>query len=313
MSFSAFFLIFITLSQKNAFSFFTHDLVNFAYIINIISLIFCAIYLLKFGLTFGSIEQGRGVLVEDSTILSPKELLYNSLFFYPLISYCKSNRKLFVFHFSLGLFIIFSLAMASRGTSVIAIFVLFISLMHKKRVPISFKIFVNLKFWKIVILTIVVIIGSLQIPKVADSLDLLILRFTESDTSISAERDDEASEVLNGLSNSQFYFGKGLGGANTYWIFEFKANGVNNVHYGWLYLIMKGGVFFLIFIYTYIIFVLVSLFKNQTLRPYAISLAAFVLLEFTHTSFNSYYRLIYLTLSLSAFFIYRQLRKPNIY
>jgi hypothetical protein len=189
--------------------------------------------------------------------------------------------------------------MSSRSTTSIAIVVFILTNLHIKNIKINFKILLNKKFIFMIVTAFISVIILYQIPIIRSSVDLLIYRFFD-EGEFGEHRTLESSIIYNSLTFYELIFGKGLGAANKYWIFNNVPNGVNSVHYGYMFLILKGGILFLIFIYGKIILKMISFLRSKELVPYGIILIAFLLLESSHTSFNSYYNLIFLFITLSA-------------
>jgi hypothetical protein len=292
LSFFSFLIIVISSTFKSKTEFYTVILPTLGVYINIISFIFVFIYIAQNGLSVASMTEGRNIEIISGVAMSPKYLLFNSLFLYPLVFYTKVRWHRLIYHISIIMFILLSLAMASRGTLIIGIVVLLLSLFNNRTKRISFiNIFVSL------VIVFVLFWALYQIPKVRSATDFTITRF---DNSLTSSRSEEANEIFNSLTPIERIFGKGLGASNKTWIFIDTPYGVNNAHFGWIYLILKGGVLFLVFIYSKIILSCIKLFRHKYLRAYAIVLLAFLLLEISHTSFNSFYKLNLMFLSISA-------------
>jgi hypothetical protein len=298
-SFSSFLMILICFKNKKIIIFYTNIFPKLGVYINLISILFVIYYLFNYELTFASILVGRNLeIIDDGQLMSPKYLLYGSLFLYPLVVYLKSRTERLIYHFSIFLFLLFSLAMASRGTVVIGIITIVLTHLHANGIRFNIKAVLNFKFIKYFFLLIILFLILYQNPVIGSATDYLIYRFTEEQTG--ELRSQEAQAIYDNLSSFELIFGKGLGAANSYWIFNQTPNGVNNTHFGWMFLILKGGLIFLTFIYGKIILSIISLIKHTLLVPYAFLLITFLLLEASHTNFNSFYRLIFLFISISA-------------
>jgi hypothetical protein len=314
LCFSSFLIILISFRYKStAFnsSFFNNELPNIAFVLIILSFFFLLIYIYKFSFNIASIENGRGLDDLETKIMSPKYFLTSSLLFYPLKFYVSKKRKRIIFDISIIIFIFFSLAMSSRGTTSIAVIVFILTNLQIKNIKINFKILLNKKFIFMIVIAFFSLIVLYQIPLIRSAVDLLIYRFTV-EGKLGEHRTLESSIIYNSLSFYELIFGKGLGAANTYWIFNNVPNGVNNVHYGYMFLILKGGILFLIFIYAKIIIKLISFLKSKELVPYGIILFSILLSEFSHTNFNSFYTLSFLFITLSASIpVKNQIRDEN--
>lgn len=294
-------IIFIFISGKfNRLYFFTQILPKVGLIINIVIVIFVGFYILFNNTTIASMEGGRGLDEITGKIMSPKQLMYGSLLLYPLSVFIEKKRDRLFYDFTIIMFIFFSLAMASRGSTVVAIIVLCLTLIERNKIPLNLSSLLNTKVFRIIFVILAVFSVLYQIPKVGSAVDYLLFRFTSGETSIDAERTEESEEILRHFSLNEILFGRGLGAANTYWIFESVKNGVNNVHYGWMFLVLKGGISLLILVYGKILQSIFRLWKGRILRPYAFILISVVFLEFSHTMFISFYLTSFIFIAIAA-------------
>lgn len=303
--FSAFLISLIAFGFKSSYSkpsFFIDELPKIAYVLNISSLFFLVIFIILNGFSMASVENGRGLDDLTTKLMSPKYFLTISLFFYPLKSYVTEKKKRIVFDLAIISYIFFSLAMASRSTTIIGVIVLIATYFNTKQIKINFSLFFNKRFHIFIFLGVISALMLYQIPKIGSATDFLIYRFTE-EKNLGESRTEEALEIYKALSTNELFFGKGLGAANTYWIFDDVPNGVNSAHYGWMFLILKGGILFMIFIYGKIVVNIIFFLRSKELVPYGITLSAFLFLEYSHTSFNSFFNLSFMFIALSAFTI----------
>ena len=260
-SFFSFLFIFMTYKTANREIFFFNFFPKLGVYINLFSILFVFYSISINGLNFASIAFGRGLDdIGGNPLMSPKYLLYGSLFLYPMIGYLKSKMSRFIYNFAIFLFFIFSIAMASRGTVIISLIIIILTNLSEKGLRFRLKTFISKKFISYIFIFISTVILLYQIPKIESATDYLIYRFTEESTG--EERSLEASEIYDNLSTSEFIFGKGIGAANSYWIFSQTPNGVNNTHFGWMFLILKGGVLFLLFVYGKIILSIIKLYRH---------------------------------------------------
>jgi hypothetical protein len=279
--------------------FFTKYLPQLGIYINVIAIGFAFFHLIKHGINIASLAEGRGLDdIKEGQIMSPKYYLNASFFFYPLIIYLKNKNTSLIYHISIAMFIFFSLAMVSRGTTTAGIIIVILTHLRSRNTSLSFKTIFSANTFKYIMYAVVGFIIAYQIPAVASATDFLIYRFESEE--VGAGRTEEAWEIYNNFSFNELIIGKGLGAANTYWIFSDVPNGVNNAHYGWMFLILKGGVLFTVFIYTKVILSIVKFSRNSLLSPYGISLIGFLLLEYAHTNFNNFLNLSYMFIALSA-------------
>lgn len=267
--------------------------------INIIAIAFSFYHVFAHGITVASITGGRGLEnVKQGELMSPKYYLNVSFFLYPLVLYIKGKKTTIIYHLSILMFIFFSLAMGSRGTTIAGIIVFILTYLRYNAIDYTFKTIFSANFLKYMLFAGLGFILVYQITPVASAVDYLFDRFVSQD--LGGARTEEAWEIYNNFTFNELLFGKGFGAANTFWIFNDVQNGVNNAHYGWMFLILKGGILLVIFIYLKIILSIIKLFRNNQLAPYSISLIGFLLLEYSHTNFNNFLNLGLMFIMLSA-------------
>lgn len=300
-SFCAFIFIFISGIKADRFDFFTRIFPLIGVIINIIAIALVLLHILNHGLIIASMSEGRLFDEQVSRVMSPKQFMYGSLFFYPLLVYLKSKKYRLVYDLSILLFIFLSLAMGSRGTTLTGIVVFVLTTIRRTGLTLNLKSIFKKKALFVSAVLLIMFVTVSQIPQINDAVEFLAYRFTAVDEDyLGASRTEEAKEVISNLSFREVLLGRGLGAANTYWIFSDVPNGVNNVHYGWIFLILKGGIIFLILIYGKIIYTLIKLWRIKQLQPYSVLLITFLLLECSHTNFISFYNVSFLFIAISA-------------
>jgi hypothetical protein len=300
MAFGSAIFIFMPGWRNDKYIFFTDTLPKIGSVVNAISIFSVLFYISKYGLIMASIDTGRGLGTSSAKIMSPKHLLYGSFFIFPLVVYVKSNIGKSMYYMGMVCFVFFSLAMASRGTTIMAVFLFLLTILYSSKEKVSISGLFNKKFFLIIVGILVFGVILYQIPAVKASVEYLVFRFTNDDREIGAARTKEATEILTSLNTFELFFGKGIGAANVYWIFAAVENGVNNVHYGWVFLILKGGITFLVLIYGKIILSIKKLWFKQDLQPYAFILIIFLMTEMSHTTFNSFYKLSFIFLAIFA-------------
>lgn len=285
--------LFILISQRviDKKHFFLKTFPQIAVLLNFLALFFVVLFIKRNGFFISSFEYGR------ASIMSPKSILFVSLYTFPLINIVKSKNHRRIFIISMLLFVFFSFSMASRGTTIIAL-LLFLStyLFNGKKKLIILKKF---KFYATFVLFSVCFCVLLNIPSIKGGADYFKNRFTEENL-INSYRAEEASEILKSFTFKELLFGKGLGASNKCWIFSETENGVNNVHFGWVFLILKGGVAFCMFVYSSLLYAAFKLWKNKQLRPYSLIILTIFLLEFCHTNFTNFFPLSFLFIAASS-------------
>lgn len=279
-------------------NFYQTDFIKLARYIIVTAIIFAFAHTIYYGLQISSISTGRGVLGDEGVQLSAKYFLYPSLLLYPLSIIEKEKKYRWVFHIGLLLFLFYSLAMGSRGTTPIAFLVFIVTNYYRIYESFSLKNFFRLEFFGGLVAVFILLIGILQIPSISISFEYLIYRFNHQD--ISNGRLTEYEEILKGLEGIQFYIGRGIGAPNTFWIFKNVKGGINSAHFGWAFLMLKGGLIFTIFLYSWITITGFALLKSKVLFPFAISIFCFLLLELSHTNFNALINVTILFLVMSA-------------
>ena len=238
----------------------------------------------------------------STSLMSAKYLMYGSLFLYPLVTYVEKKSHRSIYFLGLMLFIIYSLLMGSRGSSVLALIILLVTSkinMGNNKIQKSQSIKYLIFF--------IILISLFGFSNLISSFNYLSERFVSE--SLGDYRNLESLLVLESLSVQEFLVGRGFGAANKYWIFENVENGVNTVHYGPIFLILKGGVFFLIFIYSYLIKSFTRLWKIKYLRPYSIIIFTFIVLDFSHNNYTDYFKMVYVFFAIG---LASQLKNENI-
>lgn len=294
LGFFSILFILLPFSYKDTSCFFNKYLPKIGVYLNILCIVFAIIFILKRGILISTMEDRLMYGEQEGEVLSPKFFLYPSLFLYPLIGYLDSKKDKYIYNISILLFIFFSLIMAARGSTVVALIVISLSnILIKKQITI-------VKFVRYLCICVCLLSIIYCIPVLKSSIEYLVYRYENEQ--LTGVRMEEATDILNNLTRKQFVFGKGLGGANTYWIFSDLPHGVNTVHYGWAFLILKGGIILLCLIYGKILLSIWKLWKTRDKIPYAIILITFLLLEFSHTNFNSIQNLSFMFIALSYSF-----------
>ncbi|MBA6156289.1 hypothetical protein H3Z83_07155 [Tenacibaculum sp. S7007] len=295
LTFSSIIFIFL-IGKEDKQSYFYKTLPRLGVWINIISLSLALLYVLNYGLTTSSIKTGRGLNDLKGSLFSPKYLMYGSFFIYPLVVYVKNKTDKLIYLIGMVFFIAFSLFMGSRGTTVIGIVVMGITYYVESKIE-GKKI---LKLGRLVLIFFGLILFAVfsESNKIFSSIEYLLLRFESG--KVGVHRNEEAFSVINSLTTSELFTGRGLGASNKYWIFSDLINGVNNVHYGSVFLLLKGGFFFLFMIYIKIISSLIKLWKHDVLKPYSIILITFIITDFSHNNFNNFANLIFMFVALTA-------------
>ena len=276
-----------------------------AYIISLFSIISLIIYIIVFGYSVASIENGRGLDDMIGKIMSPKYFVAASIFIYPLKFYFTNKWINAIFKMNIMAYIFFSLAMGSRGTTLIAIFIFSIANYFDPYATSSFEVkkLISKKAILSFFSIIIIILMLYNIDQVRNAIDYLVFRFNNEN--LGEDRFNEAQYVYNSLSVVELLIGRGLGAANGYWPSD-NPYGVNIVHYGWMFLILKGGIFFLVFIYSNIIIALFKLYKVPEFRPYSLALISFILLETSHTNFSSFLNMSFVFIAFAASIIQRK-------
>ena len=304
-NFSAFLTLYVRGKYHSNNYYYTKVLPKFGLWVNIISILISFIWVSAYGLAVSTLSEGRGIIDNSdvsTSLMSAKYLMYGSLFLYPLVTYVEKKSHRSIYFLGLIMFIIFSLLMGSRGSSVLALIILLVT----SKINMGNNKIQKSQFTKYLI----IFIGSISLfgfSNLISSFNYLTERFVSE--SLGDYRNEESLLVLDSLSVQEFLFGRGFGAANKYWIFEHIENGVNTVHYGPVFLILKGGILLLIFIYSYLIKSFTRLWKIKYLRPYAIIIFTFVVLDFSHNNYSDYFKMVYVFFAIG---IANQLKNENI-
>jgi hypothetical protein len=136
------------------------------------------------------------------------------------------------------------------------------------------------------------------------------LKYSEN---YSTGRNIEAESYFSSIQTDELIMGKGIGGAQTVWIWKDVKYGVSMLHLGYAYLILKGGLVFMIFIYIVSLIALWRLFSRKGIyQIYATVIFLFLFLEFSHTQWLFPINLILYMMALSLGLNITSYRKHNI-
>lgn len=249
---------------------------------------------LIYRVTPGSLES-RFVSLEDQGFqigLVPAFFVLHSVFLLPFWSYLRKASKIIVL-VSVLFVLIYSMLTLTRIFLIAAVASIVFSAFlitkdAKKRLVINLIILVPA--------AILLIISDGQFVSL---LDQAKMRFTDS-PDISSGRYTEGKLFLESLDRSELLLGKGLGGAQTTWIWSDLPYGTNMVHLGFLYLILKGGL--VLSFCTYLAYFLsaIKLIRlGGIYRSYSAGVVVFILLDIAHTQWIYPINLLFMFCSLS--------------
>lgn len=115
-------------------------------------------------------------------------------------------------------------------------------------------------------------------------------------------RDSEVVGLFADFNVAEIVFGRGAGAEQEFGFWKNSTNnnyhGINYTHYGFLHLILKGGIVLLLLVYGLAIHSIFTLYKYGD-RKYLFVILIFLTFELSHTLFLNYYYLIFLWLSIS--------------
>jgi len=254
-------------------------------------------FVLYYGVKPGTLEQ-RFISsgdIETSMFFFIIYPIAHSLFLFPIIGSFKKKIRIIII-ISVFFIMIYSIMTLNRY--------FFITSLLSVITGLSFsKLRVKIKVLSFLVLGILVIqIISFKGFNLSESSKSLFYRL-QMKNDIFSGRDIEAIEFINSLNKNEIIFGKGLGGSQKTWIWSELPYGNNMIHFGFLYIIMKGGLLFLIFIISiFVISCSFMLMKKGIFVPIAISILIFIIADFMHTQWLYPFNLIYIFSSISFAF-----------
>lgn len=239
------------------------------------------------------VRDGAETGVASFDILAP---LYPALFIAPFYKYIAGYKKYSVIA-AIITFFVFSFFTATRGgilVSVISLSVIFIpfgSSVVKKSKRFSLAI--------LIFLAAVFLFAHYSADRLMKAYDNVVFRFFEAENFYSG-RDIEEQLLQKSFTSEEWTIGRGFGGANHSWIWSRLKNGLNIVHKGYLFLILKGGVLFLLLIYGIALVALVKLIRRgKAYYPFAFCILLFLFLDQMHTQWLNLFPCLFFWLSIS--------------
>jgi hypothetical protein len=158
-------------------------------------------------------------------------------------------RKLIIIG-SFFIIILFAFFTLSRGL-ILSICCVFIYIGKDFFLNFNYKLLFNIFLCSIILL--LVILNLYDFGLLIDNYELLYERFFNNND-FSNGRDEEEAQFLESLTNIEWFFGRGFGGANTSWIFANTPNGSPIIHKWYLHLILKGGLIYLVLFLIVLVF-----------------------------------------------------------
>ena len=251
---------------------------------------------------FGSFNDiyARSLLNESNSNLDEKMFLAPILIaplIVPFISELKRGLK-YVVIIATSLVLIYGILTATRSLIIICT-LSFLSLITFK------KLFKKTTLIYLLLFTVIVIGLSYSknktISLISDSIAYSTVRF-EKDNDYTSGRDTELYGLFEEFNLSELIFGRGAGAEQKFgfWKYVFAANehGISFTHFGFLYLILKGGFILLIIVYGLALYSLVVLFRHGE-RKYFFVILIYLAADLSHTQFINYFYVLFLWLSIN--------------
>ena len=267
-------------------------------------------FILKIGLNPGSeIERVSGNLDAVSfDLISTYKLVDFSVLLFPFLPMFSTIKKMVVI-LSLTTFFLVSFFTATRGGVFTCILSLLLTVYIYRR-----QVFTVSRIVKIfgLILIIILIIGNFfGFEKIDDNVNYFFNRLDTKNENFTTYREKEGDDFFKYSSFNEIIFGRGLGGAHSFGIWGEREGlnlkyGMNMTHYGYLYLILKGGIVLLFLIYGMAIYAMIKLWKyGEEFKPFSIIIFLYLFYEISIPKFYDPFYLflflitIYLSLNLT--------------
>lgn len=233
-------------------------------------------------------------LVDDSWIIGP---LIIAPFIVPFIGLMKTYLK-FIVLFANLLLMLFGILTATRSYIIITI-IAFLSLIRFNKFSITKLFFFG--FGGLIIFLFFFNSDYYKNSILSDQINFVENRF-DMEGDISNGRSSEVEGLFSEFSFSEILFGRGAGAEQKFGFWKdirgSKEHGINFTHFGFLNLILKGGVLLLLLIYGMVIYSLITFIKYGEIR-YFFVLLIYLIAELSHTLFINYFAVLFLWLSIS--------------
>ena len=230
--------------------------------------------------------------IETSTFFIIIYPVFHSLFLFPSIDYFKIPIRIIII-ISVFFIMIYSFVTLNRLlfiTSTLSI----LSGLICSRIRMKIKIF-------LLVISIILVIQFISFKdfNLSESLKDIFYRLQPANDLFSG-RDVEAEAFINSLKRDEIILGRGFGGTQKSWIWSELPYGNNMIHFGFLYILMKGGVLFLFFMISILIVGFLFLVRKKGIYvPIAIGILIFIVADFMHTQWLYPFNIIYLFASIS--------------
>jgi hypothetical protein len=215
----------------------------------------------------------------------------------PFVNRMSRSLKYIVL-FANTLVLIYGAITATRSVIIVSL-IAFLSIIN-----IRLKIKEN-RLYLILISVIVLTVFSITNKKVntliRSKIDFAISRFEFKGTFTNG-RNTEVEGLFKEYNTFELIFGRGAGAEQKFGFWKTKLkpqeHGINFTHFGFLYLILKGGFILLFIVYGLALYSLYILFRRGE-RPYFFVILIYLVYELSHTQFINYFYLLFLWLGIS--------------
>lgn len=240
-----------------------------------------------------SLTSDNNSMADDSWIVGP---LIIAPFLVPFISKMRNHLKIIVLVANITL-LLFGILTATRSYILITILALLSLINFQKLFKFKF-LFITSLF--ILSLFFISLTETYTNSIFADQINLVTARFN-SDGDFSNGRNSEVDGLFKEFNFFNFAFGKGAGAEQKFGFWENiigNGHGVNFTHFGFLNLILKGGVVLLILVYGTAIYSLFVLLKHRE-KEYIFVILIYLTAELSHTLFINYFAVLFLWIACS--------------
>jgi hypothetical protein len=236
-----------------------------------------------------------------------------SVLLLPFIKSIKGIKKILVI-FSVFTFLLVSFFSVTRGATLVCI-LSFLSMIYLN-ISKSNRFYEGLKMLVVISVVTLITIQVYGTDKLSSNFSYFLNRMTAKEN-FTTYRSAELFDFLKFSSKDEIIFGRGMGGAHNYGIWSGPqglklVHGMNMTHYGFLYLILKGGVVLLIILYGWTIFSMIKLWRyGGSYKSFSIVIFLYLFYEISIPKFYDPFYLFLLLLSIYLSKNLPTLRKRN--
>ena len=227
-------------------------------------------------------------------VFAPIQAIYASVYVLPFFFELKGIRRIAVL-LGAGTILIFGLLTVSRQFIIVPL-VGFGSIFFTRRKILGSD---NFRYLGYLLFLCVFFVSIWAYVYGSATLSTTGYAVIERITNIEENRSDDLRIYWEAQSAVHKLVGRGMGGSNRTWIWEELPYGVAMLHYGFGHVLLKGGIIFVLFIYSLTIFALYNLWRYSGEHCWFWVLIIFLITGFAHTEWGYFFPVIFFWLSIS--------------